>query len=350
MCGASDTQKELQSAQTAFYTQMTSQYNTIFGQDQSILGALTASFTPILNAGINQKGFSDAELNNLNSQAVTGTGQTYSAASAALSKQQAAQGGGTSFIPSGAKMQEQQQLATSAAQNEAGIESNILASDYATGRQNYLDAASGLGGVAGQLNPAGFAGATTGAGSAAATTANEVNQADSSWMTLVGGALGAAGSALGGGSLGVIACPAEGSMHLMADGSERPVETLVVGDILMGIENEPLAIDKIDIEHQPVLTIRTENGFTTRNSYTHSFAGKGEAVVIAALALGEEIRTSTGLSKVIAVNATGTANVFNVITNGTHSYRADGVWAYGVGHEAGDKASEDYVNSLAIAA
>lgn len=198
MCGASSQQKQIEASQQAFYDNLTSEAKTTFGESQGILQALTKSFQPILNAGINQKGFSDAELQNLNNQATTGTGQNYSKAAGALAKEQGAAGGGTDYIPSGAKMQQQQQLATSAAENESGIQSNILASDYQTGRENYLEAANVLGGVAGQYNPTAFNNSATGAGSAASTTANEITQANNSWMNLVSGAIGAAGSAAGG--------------------------------------------------------------------------------------------------------------------------------------------------------
>lgn len=198
MCGASDQQKQIEASQAAFYNQLTQEYGTVFGESQGILKQLTASFAPILAAGINQEGFSKGELTNLQSQATTGTGQTYARAAAALGAQQGAEGGGTAYIPSGAKMQQQQQLAESAAQNESAINSNILAADYATGRSNYLTAAGVLGGVASQYNPIGMAGAATGAGNAAANTANEITQADNSWMNLVGGALGAAATAYAG--------------------------------------------------------------------------------------------------------------------------------------------------------
>lgn len=197
-CGASDSQKEIEASQSAFYNEMTQEYGTVFGENQAILSALTKSFQPILNAGINQEGFSKPELTNLQGQATTGTGQEYSKAADALAKAQGASGGGTTYIPSGADRQQQLQLATSAAQTESGIQSNILAEDYATGRQNYMEAANVLGGVAGQYNPAGFANAATGAGSAAATTANQISQASNSWMSLVGGALGSAATAYAG--------------------------------------------------------------------------------------------------------------------------------------------------------
>lgn len=197
MCGASSQQKDIEKQQAAFYQQLTQQYGVTFSENQSILKSLTKAFTPILEAGPNQRGFSDEERANLNSQAVTGTGRNYAKASAALGAIQGAEGGGTAFIPSGAKHQQQLQLASSAAQNESDIQSNIVAADYSTGRDNYFRAAGALGGVAGELNPIGFANAATGAGGAAAETANQITQASNSWMNLVSGALGSASQAAG---------------------------------------------------------------------------------------------------------------------------------------------------------
>lgn len=197
MTGSTSAQNQLQASQMAFYNQLTAQYATTFSENQGILKDLTASFEPILAGGINQQGFSQAELNNLNSTAVTGGGQAYASAEKAVGNAAAAQGGGNTYIPSGAKTQVNEELASSAAQNIGNQELGIQEQNYATGRSNYLEAANILGGVAGQYNPTGYANAATGAGSAASTTANEIAQENNSWMNMVtgiaGGALGAAG-------------------------------------------------------------------------------------------------------------------------------------------------------------
>lgn len=198
MCGASSQQKDIEASQAAFYNELTSEYKGVFAQNQAILGTLTKSFQPILAKGINQQGFSPEELATLNSQAVTGTGENYAKAKAALANQQAAEGGGNAYVPTGVKEQQNLQLASSAAQNESAIEGKIASDNFATGRENYLSAAGALGGVASQLNPTGFAGAATGAGSAAATTADQITQANNAWMSLAGQGLGAAGTAIAG--------------------------------------------------------------------------------------------------------------------------------------------------------
>lgn len=198
MCGASSQQKQIEASQAAFYDTLTSEYKTVFGQNQAILGTLTKSLEPILQAGINQQGFSPEELANLNNMATNQVGQNYANAKAAVSNAQAAEGGGNTYVPSGAKQQIQAGLAQSAAQQQSGEEQQITASNYATGRENYLSALQGLGGVAGMYNPTGYANAATGAGGAAAETANQITQANNSWMNLVAGGLGAAATAYAG--------------------------------------------------------------------------------------------------------------------------------------------------------
>lgn len=198
MCGASSAQTGLQNSQIAFYDQLTQQYGTIFGQDQQVLGALTKSFEPVLAAGPNQQGFSPAELQSLESQATTGVGTNYANAQKALANQQGSEGGGNAFIPSGAKEEQKGELAQSAAQLQSGEQLGIQQADWQQGLSNYQFAANELGGVASQLNPAGFANSATGAGGAASTTANEVSQANNSWMQLVSGAIGATGQAFQG--------------------------------------------------------------------------------------------------------------------------------------------------------
>jgi len=198
MCGPSASQNQIEATQSAFYSQLTQEYDTIFGQDQSVLAALTKSFEPVLAAGPNQEGFSGAEKTALESEATTGVGENYANAQKALAVQQGTEGGGNAYIPSGAKEEQRAQLAESAAQVQSGEQLGIEQADYAQGLQDYQFAANELGGVASQLNPAGFANSATGAGGAAASTANQIAQANDSWMNLVGGGLGAAATAYAG--------------------------------------------------------------------------------------------------------------------------------------------------------
>lgn len=126
-------------------------------------------------------------------------------------------------------------------------------------------------------------------------------------------------------------CPAEGSLYLMADGSEKKVEELRAGDFIMGVDDEPQEIEEIQSGVTHVIRVTTENGFQAVNSKTHAYALPRGGFVVAAKSLGKTILTKDGASKVTSVEPDGSATVFNVITDGSHTYRADGIWSVGVG-------------------
>lgn len=126
-------------------------------------------------------------------------------------------------------------------------------------------------------------------------------------------------------------CPAKGSMYLMNNGTSCPVEQLQVGDQLMGIDCSPQTIEEIQSAITPVLHVETEDGLVARVSRVHAFALPAGGFVVAMYALGKTIRTVAGTSKITTVRWDGEDEVYNVITDGSHTYRADGIWALGVG-------------------
>ena len=126
-------------------------------------------------------------------------------------------------------------------------------------------------------------------------------------------------------------CPAEGSLYLMADGTEKPVEELKVGELIAGIDAEPQTIEEIQSAEIDIIQVITKNGYILRNSLTHAYALPKGGFTVASKSLGKRILTANGPSKVVSVEPAGTAFVFNIITDGSHTYRADGVWALGVG-------------------
>lgn len=197
MCGASSQQKQMFNAQSAFYTTMTNEAQTVFGEASKVFQDLQNAFAPIVAAGPNQEGYSPEEKTAMMTEATEGTANTYNKAAKALGEQIASEGGGNAYIPNGANEQLKEQVLTSAAANESAIKNNIIQKDYDVGRQNFMAAAGVLGGATGVYNPAtGVAGAANSAGSAASETANQIAQADNSWMTAVGGALGGIGGAV----------------------------------------------------------------------------------------------------------------------------------------------------------
>ena len=195
--GASSQQTDLANSQQNFYNTLSSDYSQQFANQNAILSTLQSSLNPIVQAGPNQFGFSTAETNNLNAQALQGTGQQYNNASKALGAQQAAQGGGNAYLPTGAQSAQQAGLAAGAANQASNQLLGIQQAGYQQGHNNYEAAIGQLGGVAGMYNPTGYAGSANQAGGVANSEANEVtqlNNAASPW-NLVGGILGGAAGA-----------------------------------------------------------------------------------------------------------------------------------------------------------
>lgn len=203
-CGGPSTQqKDIAADQQSFYKTLQSSFSSNFAGQTNILKSLTASFAPILQAGINQYGFSAAQDSALRSQTTSGVANHYQAAQRATQQRLATVGGGNQFLPTGAAAQLTQQNAVEAANTQSNEQLGITEAGYQQGRQNYLSAANELGGVAQQYNPQGYAGSANEAGKSAfesATTNQELQaQADAQLGGMIGGLAGTGlGMAIGG--------------------------------------------------------------------------------------------------------------------------------------------------------
>jgi hypothetical protein len=202
MCGANQQQKDITDEQQQFYNQLTQQYATVFGQNQAITGALTSAFTPILQAGPSQTGFSPAEETALRTQNTEGVATNYAQAQKATAQILAARGGGNTLLPSSVSSNLLAQNANQAAAQRAAGENTITQANYAQGYQNWNTAANVLGSTAGLLNPTGYSGQATGAGSAASTSAAAIAAASNSPWNAAFGALGSAAGLAGGAAIG----------------------------------------------------------------------------------------------------------------------------------------------------
>jgi hypothetical protein len=204
-CGASAQQTQIEAAQQSFYTQLQSQATAAFGAASGVFQGLMATFAPIVAAGPSQQGFSQQENANLNSQAITQTGNAYQNAKAAVGNAEAAEGGGNVDLPSGAAVGTDLGLAESAANQTASEESQITQANYAQGNKNYEEAVAGEEAAPGVFSTSsGAANAATEGGNAASNTANQIAQENNSWVNAAIGALGGiAGSAVGGWAKGL---------------------------------------------------------------------------------------------------------------------------------------------------
>lgn len=195
MCGATQQQQDITNEQQNFYNQLSQEYSTVFGQNQAITGALTSAFTPILQAGPSQQGYSAAELQALNTQASEGVATDYGQAARATAQQLAARGGGNTLLPSSVSANIQAATANQAAAQRASALNTIQQQNWAQGYQNWNTAANVLGSTAGLLNPTSYSAQATSAGGQAATSANQIAQENfAPW----GAAMGAVGGILGG--------------------------------------------------------------------------------------------------------------------------------------------------------
>lgn len=223
--GASSDETAINQQQQAFQTTLQNDYSQQFANQSNILSSLQNSLSPTVAAGPNQFGYSTAQTNALNSTAIQGAATASKQAQQQVQNQQAIAGGGNQYLPSGVNAQNNASVASNSANNLSNSLLNIQNSGYQQGNANYNNAVAGMGGVAQQYNPTGYAGATTSAGSSALSGASAINQqntAASPWGT-IGGLLGGATSSLLGGlgssfgkSLGTIS-PSSGTGG--ADGS-----------------------------------------------------------------------------------------------------------------------------------
>jgi hypothetical protein len=196
MCGgASSEQKNLATSTGNFYTTLQSAFNEQFANQTNILANLHNAWTPILNGGPNQQGFSTSELADLNSNAINRTASNYKFASQAANENMAARGGGNTFAPSGAVDQVNADIATGAAQQLSSEQNQIDQANYAQGRKNFSEATGALSSVAAQDNPLGFAGAASNTGDQAFKMDTQINAENNSWKNdLAGGLTGILGS------------------------------------------------------------------------------------------------------------------------------------------------------------
>lgn len=204
MCGSTGQQQQISDAQQQMYNTLNQSYQTAFGQSQAITSALTAQFLPILQAGPSQTGFSQAQLNNMNTQATQGVATNYAQAQKATAQALAAQGGGNTLLPNSVSANLLAQNTNAAAALRSNLQSQIMQQNYAQGYQNWTGAASALSNTAGLLNPNAYASSSTGAGTAAANTANQIAQQSNSVWNAAIGALGSIGGAALGNPSGIM--------------------------------------------------------------------------------------------------------------------------------------------------
>jgi hypothetical protein len=206
MCGPSSGQKAAATQQSNFTNLMQSQASTVFGADNQLFNSLFSAYNNIVNQGPNQQGFSQAELNSMNSQAITNNANQYRNVAGAVKAGQAGYGGGNNVSTAGSTIGANQSVAEAAAANTANQLAGITQANYATGRQNFFQAAGSEGNLANQAygNVGNVAGATQGALNANSQAQTQLNNENNWWVQPVMG-LANAGLSMATGGLSTVA-------------------------------------------------------------------------------------------------------------------------------------------------
>jgi hypothetical protein len=194
MSGATSAQTQLQEEDLQTLQQYNDEQKQQYDKQSALYNEVTSVLDPILKAGANQQGYSQAELNTLNAQAVEGTAENYASAGKAMNEQLAAEGGGNSAITTGGQAQLKAATLQSAAQEESKQESEIQEKNYETGRSNFQNAEAGELAVASGENPTSYEQAATGQANATANEANTIASENDSWISAALGAAGSIGS------------------------------------------------------------------------------------------------------------------------------------------------------------
>jgi hypothetical protein len=143
MCDASGSEKSIAKKVSAFSDDMVSQAKQIFGNDNSVFNGMMKAYSAIVNNGVNQHGFNQAELNAKNSAVITNNANQFRNVAGAVKSGQAAFGGGNEVSGAGVTTGQNLQVAQAAAANTANGLNQVVQEDYATGRDNFFKAAEG---------------------------------------------------------------------------------------------------------------------------------------------------------------------------------------------------------------
>lgn len=197
MCGASSGMKAAANQEQDITQQLQNDFGTVFNQNQGILGSLTSALTPIVTAGPNQQGYSPAEEAALRTQSMDQTAAAGQQTANSVRQEEASEGGGNSYLPSGVNEAINAGIAENTAQTNATNQLGITTADYNQGRQNFFNAEGALATAPGALeNPATSAGeAAMGAAEGLMGGETQINQANNQWEGELGGLIGALGPA-----------------------------------------------------------------------------------------------------------------------------------------------------------
>jgi hypothetical protein len=168
MCKPSSAATQAVAADNKFASTLQDQTNQVFGADNTVVNEMHAANAPIIAGGINQQGFSQAELNAKNAAAITNDANAARFAAGATRTAQSAFGGGNTVSGAGVTTGQNLAVAQRSAEKTASDLNTITQQNYETGRENFFNAQNQDIKATGVFdNVAGVAGAATNAGKVA---------------------------------------------------------------------------------------------------------------------------------------------------------------------------------------
>lgn len=180
-----------QKSDAQFQQTMANEQQTQFANEQDAQNQLKTAWDPIIKGGEYQQGFSTGENANLVSGIEnTGATATTNTENAALLREQQASGGAQT-MPTGASAAINAQVAETGAQKTAEQLNQEQEQNYATGRENFLNATKGEATIASLADPNAYA-KSTNAAEGNVLDANKVaaqEQAQGMGQKLLGGAI-----------------------------------------------------------------------------------------------------------------------------------------------------------------
>jgi len=195
LCGPSSAEKSLNSSVQDFASTVKGQASQIFGDASSVFTNLKTSLDKSIQGGPGQQGWSQAEINAVNSQIIDQAAVSNRNIKTAVGNAVAASGGGNAVSPSGLEASVNLQTAEATEQAKSQQLGQATVQNYDTGRENYfkaIGAEEALPNVFSTSNQANE-GASKAFDSANQSQAN-MDASKNWWQPIVSAGIGAAGS------------------------------------------------------------------------------------------------------------------------------------------------------------
>ena len=187
--------KALNAAASSALTSATNEAKTVFGAASTVFNNIISSVQQVVTGGASQAGFSTAELQAKNAQAVQQGATLARNAGGAAASSAAAIGGGNAVTPAGGTEAAVLDAKIQAGEQTANAENTIQQQNYAQGNANYEAAVGQEMQAPNVFNPATSSeGQVNAAANTANTTQKEMDTQSNWWQPMVTAAIGGASS------------------------------------------------------------------------------------------------------------------------------------------------------------